>query len=104
MIVGDQLKALAAFTPRNNPGPIVQVVGWAPGPGPRTAAKSPARTGIWALNRRVRSKSLYRLRYPSPGTETFTNLSYINRHENANIQITYNTGKFGFGVMIETTA
>jgi hypothetical protein len=50
------------FTPGKDPVPIVQEVGWAPGP-VWTGAKNPALIGIRSPDRPARSQSLYRLRY-----------------------------------------
>ena len=51
------------FTPGKDPVPIVQEAGWATGP-VWTGAENFAPTGIRTLDRRARSKSLYRLCYP----------------------------------------
>jgi hypothetical protein len=51
------------FTPGKDPVPIVQEVGWAPGP-VRTCAKNLAPTGIRSPDRPSRSQSQYRLSYP----------------------------------------
>jgi hypothetical protein len=53
------------FTPERDPIPIVQEVGWAPGP-VWTAAENLAPTRIRSPDRPARSESLYRLRYPGP--------------------------------------
>ena len=53
------------FTPGKDPVPIVQVVGWAPGP-VQTGVKNLASTGIRSPDRPARSQSLYRLSYPGP--------------------------------------
>ena len=53
------------FTPGENPVPIVQETGWAPGP-VCTGAENLALTGIRSPNRPARSESLYRLSYPGP--------------------------------------
>ena len=50
------------FIPRKEPVPIVQEVGWAPGP-VWTGAKNLAPTGIRSPGRPALSQSLYRLRY-----------------------------------------
>jgi hypothetical protein len=50
------------FTPRKDPVPIVQEVGWSPGP-VWTGAENLAPTGIWSLDRLARNRSLYRLCY-----------------------------------------
>jgi len=54
------------FTPGNDPVPIVQEVGWAPGP-VWTGAENLARTGIRYPDRPARSQSLYRLSYRPTG-------------------------------------
>ena len=51
------------FTPGNDPVPIVQKAGWAPGP-VWTVAENLALTGIRSPDRPVRSESLYRMSYP----------------------------------------
>ena len=53
------------FTPRKDPVPIVQVVGWVPGPVWK-GAESLAPTGIRFPDRPARSESLYRQSYPGP--------------------------------------
>jgi len=50
------------FTPGKDTVPILQKVGWAPGP-VWTGAENLASTGIWSPERPARSPSLYRLRY-----------------------------------------
>jgi len=50
------------FTPGKGPVPIVQEVGWAPGPD-WTGAENLARSGIRCPDRPARSQSLYRLSY-----------------------------------------
>ena len=52
------------FTPGNDPVPIVQEDGWAPGP-VWIGAENLARTGIRSPDLPDRSQSLYRLRYPA---------------------------------------
>jgi hypothetical protein len=52
------------FTPGKDPVPIVQEVGWAPGP-VWTGAENLAPTRIRSPDRPARSKSPYRLRYPA---------------------------------------
>jgi hypothetical protein len=64
MRVGGQLNAFGRFNPGNDPVPIVQEAGWAPGPF-WTGAENLASTGIRSPGRR-RSQSLYRPRYPGP--------------------------------------
>jgi hypothetical protein len=61
MGVGGQRHASAAFTPGEDPVPIVQEAGWAPGP-----VWTGAPSGIRSPDRPDRSESLYRLRYPAP--------------------------------------
>ena len=51
------------FTPGNNPVPIVQEAGCAPG-SVWTGAENLAPTGIRSPDRSARSESLYRLSYP----------------------------------------
>jgi len=53
------------FTPGNDPTPIVQEVGWAPGP-IWTGSEKLAPSGIKSPDRPARSESLHRLRYPGP--------------------------------------
>jgi len=50
------------FTPGQDPVPIVQEAGWAPGP-VWTGAENLASTGIRSPDRPAHSQSLYRLRY-----------------------------------------
>jgi hypothetical protein len=50
--------------PREDPVPIVQEDGWAPGP-VLTGVENLAPTGIRSPDRPVRNQSLYRLRYPA---------------------------------------
>jgi hypothetical protein len=50
------------FTPGKDPVPIVQEVGWAPGP-VWTGAENFAARGIRSPDRPARSQSLYRLSY-----------------------------------------
>ena len=52
----------ALFTPGEDPVPIVQEFGWAPGP-VWTGAENLAPTGIRSPDRLARSQSLYRLSY-----------------------------------------
>ena len=58
--VGDQRYDPAALPPGKDPVPIVQEVGWAPGP-VWTGAGNFAPTGTRSSNRPARSKPLYRL-------------------------------------------
>ena len=53
---------LGRFTPWEDPVPIVQEAGWAPGP-VWTGAENLAPTGIPSPDRPARSESLYRLSY-----------------------------------------
>ena len=55
------------FNPGKVPVPIVQEVGWIPGP-VWTGAHNLAPTGIRAPDRPARSQLLYRLSYPGPRT------------------------------------
>ena len=52
------------FTPEEDPVPILQEVGWAPGPVWR-GAENLASTGIRSPDGTARSQSLYRLSYPA---------------------------------------
>jgi hypothetical protein len=63
--VGGQRHAPAAFTPGQDPAPIVQKAGWAPGP-VWIGADNLAPTGIRFPDLPARSESLYRLSYPGP--------------------------------------
>ena len=65
MGVSGQRHAPAALAPEKHPVPIVQEVGWAPGP-VWTGAEKLASIGIRSLDLLVRSEALYRLRYPGP--------------------------------------
>jgi len=62
--VRGQRHAPAALYPRERPIPIVQEAGWAPRP-VWTGAENLAPTGIRSSDRPTRSKSLYRLSYPT---------------------------------------
>jgi len=62
MGVGVKPHAPAASTPGEEPLPIAQEAGWAPGP-VWTGVESFAPTGIRSPDRSARSQSLYRLRY-----------------------------------------
>ena len=53
------------FTPVNDPVPIVEQAGWAPGP-VWTGVEDLAPTSIRSPDRPARSESLYRLSYPGP--------------------------------------
>jgi hypothetical protein len=64
------------FTPGEDPIPIVQEAGWAPGP-VWTGTEILAPTGIRSPDRPERSESLYRLSYAGPHTFTI-NCSLIN--------------------------
>jgi len=63
MEVGGQRHARRLFTPGNDPAPIVQEAGWAPGP-VWTGAENLGHTGIRSPDRPARSESQYRLSYP----------------------------------------
>ena len=52
------------FTPKKDPVPLVQEVGWDPGP-VWTGAENLDSTGIQSPDRPARSQSLHRLRYPA---------------------------------------
>ena len=56
------------FTPRKDPVPIAQEVGWAPGT-VWTGAENLSPTEIRSPDRPARSESLYRLSYPGPWFE-----------------------------------
>ena len=64
MEVSGQRHAPAALPPARNPVSIVQEAGWTPGP-VWTGAENLAPTEIRSPDRRARSESLYRLRYPN---------------------------------------
>ena len=66
------------FTPGNDPVPIVQEDGWAPGP-VWTGGKSRP-TGIRSPDRPDRSQSLYRLNYPAHIKQLIANIK-IKRNE-----------------------
>ena len=55
------------FTPWNDPVSIVQKAEWAPVP-VSTGAENFASTGNRSKDSRNRSRTLYRLSYPGPGT------------------------------------
>ena len=63
------------FTPRKDPAPIVQEVGWASRP-VWTGEENLAPTGIRSPDRPARSQTLYRLRYPGP--RSILSLRYKN--------------------------
>ena len=65
MGVGGQRHSPAAFTPGEDPVPIVQEAGWSPGP-VWTGAENLAPTGIRSPDRPAHSESLYQLSYPGP--------------------------------------
>ena len=65
MGVGGQRYAPAAFTPGKDPVPIVQDVGWTPGP-VWTGAENIAPTANRSPDIPASSESLYRLSYPGP--------------------------------------
>ena len=60
-----QRHAPAAFTPKNDPVPIVQEAGWAPEP-VWTGAENLAPIGIRSPDRPARRQSPYWLSYPGP--------------------------------------
>jgi len=60
--------------------PIVQEAGWAPGP-VWTGAENLASTGIRSPDRRTRSQSLYRLRYPTHSFVRTGLLQTFNKHK-----------------------
>jgi hypothetical protein len=62
MGVGGQRHTPAAFIPGKDPVPIVQEVGWAPGP-VWIGAENLSPTGIRSPDLPARIESLYRLRY-----------------------------------------
>ena len=62
--VGGQRHALTTLPPGNDPVPIVQEAGWAPGP-VWMGAEIRAPTGIRFPDRPARSQLLYRLSYPA---------------------------------------
>jgi len=66
MAVGGQRHAPAALPPGKDPVPVVQEVGWAPGPVWTGAENLAPPTGIRSPDRPARSQSLYRLRHPGP--------------------------------------
>jgi hypothetical protein len=66
--------ALAAFTPGEDPVPIVQEAGWAPGL-VWIGAENLAPTGIRSPDLPARSESLYQLCYPGPFK---FNIQFIN--------------------------
>jgi hypothetical protein len=65
--VGGQRHDPAAFTPGKDPVPIVQEVGWAPGP-VWIGAENFAPKGMRSPDLPARSESLYQLSYPGPNT------------------------------------
>jgi len=70
--VDRQCHVLAALYPQEDPVPIVQEAGWAPGP-VWTGAENLAPTGFRSPDRPARSESLHRLSYPGPAL----NLTYL---------------------------
>ena len=64
------------FTPGKDPVPIVQEVGWAPGP-VWTDAENLAPTGIRSPDRPARSQSLYRLSYPAHCPQYVQNIKIL---------------------------
>ena len=65
MRVGGQRHVPAALPPERDPVPIVQEVGWDPGPVWK-GGKNLAPTGIRSPDSPPRSESLYRLSYRGP--------------------------------------
>ena len=65
------------FTPENDPVPIVQEAGWAPGLVWK-GAENLTTTGIWSPEHPARSQSLYRLSYPDHVSVFATSLIYVN--------------------------
>jgi hypothetical protein len=82
MRVGGQLHAPAALPPGNDPVPIVQEAGWAPGP-VWTGAENLAPTGIRSPDRPDRSESLYRLSYRGP-PQTISSYTAAEKHRQIN--------------------
>ena len=66
--VRGQRHAPAALYPGKDPVPIVQEVGWAPGP-VWTGAENLGLTGIRYPDRPARSQSQYRLSYRGPNSK-----------------------------------
>ena len=62
--VSGQQHGPAVLYPRENPVPIVQEAGWAPGT-VWTGVENLTLTGIRSPDRPARSQSLYQLRYPA---------------------------------------
>ena len=75
-MVRGQRHAAAALFPGKAPVPILQEVGWVPGP-VWTGAENLAPTGIRSPDQPVRSQSLYQLSYPAYLTECKTAISFI---------------------------
>jgi hypothetical protein len=75
--------------PRKDPVPIVQEVGWTPGP-VWIGAENLATTGIWSPDRPARSQSLYRLRYPALCVISTSRYSNIVLHSTPFSQYTIN--------------
>ena len=63
------------FTPRKDPVPILQAVGWAPLPVWTGGKSRPHRDSI--LGRPAHSQSLYRLSYPVHNNNIFANYYYL---------------------------
>jgi hypothetical protein len=68
-----QRHAPAAFYPWKDSVPIVQEVGWAPGP-VWTGAENLTPTGIRSPDRPARGQSLYRLSYPAHDIQKNTDI------------------------------
>jgi hypothetical protein len=66
-------------TPGNDPVPILQKAGWAPGP-VWTGAEYLAPTGIRSPDRPARIQSLYRLSYPAHQVNIGRHNKYISNY------------------------
>ena len=76
--------ALATFTPGKDSGPIVQEVGWPPGP-VLIRAENLAPTGIQSPDLPACSESLHRLRYPGPFRDwRLSEINGCNKHATPN--------------------
>jgi hypothetical protein len=76
------------FTPGNDPVPIVQEAGWAPGP-VWTGTENLTPTGIRSPDHPARSELLYRLRYPSPLLNMFLLVKVLYHRNNAELLTDY---------------
>jgi hypothetical protein len=74
--VGGQRNALTSLPQGRDPIPILQEVGWAPGP-VWTGAENLTPTGIRSFYRPVCSESLYRLRYPGLFSSNIVIILYL---------------------------